>query len=231
MRQVVLDTETTGLEPELGHRVIEVGCVELVNRKFTGKKFHYYFNPEREIDEEALAVHGITKHFLSDKPLFADIAPALMDFIRDAELIIHNAPFDTGFLNHELKLAKQSWQPLTNYCRIVDSFVLAKQLHPGQRNSLDALCKRYSVDNSQREYHGALLDARLLAEVYLIMTGGQGNLFDELQAQEKIDQENIVAATVEVIKRKLPVILATPDELEEHVKYVTKLKAEELWTV
>lgn len=224
MRQIVLDTETTGLEPEKGHRIIEIGCVELINRKFTGKKFHQYMNPEREVEEGALAVHGITNQFLQDKPLFSDIAPAFMEFIRDAELIIHNAPFDTGFINHELVLAKQSWQPLKNYCHVIDTLQLARTLHPGQRNSLDALCKRYSIDNSHREYHGALLDARLLAEVYLVMTGGQGSLFEEAQLTEQKAAENVTRTEIKIVPRKLPVILANADEIVEHEKWLQQLK-------
>src|SRR5690348_7048300 len=140
MRQIILDTETTGLQPSEGHRIIEIGCIELINRKFTGKRFHQYINPEREVEEGALAVHGLTNQFLKDKPVFADIAQQFMEFIKDAELIIHNAPFDTGFINHELNLSKQKWKSLTDYCRIIDTLVIARQLHVGQRNSLDALC-------------------------------------------------------------------------------------------
>jgi DNA polymerase-3 subunit epsilon len=224
MRQIILDTETTGLQPEQGHRIIEIGCVELVNRKFTGKKFHQYINPEREVEEGALAVHGITNQFLLDKPLFSAIAPAFMDFISDAELIIHNAPFDTGFIDHELMRVQQNWKPLKHYCRIVDSLVLARQMHPGQRNSLDALCKRYSIDNSHREYHGALLDARLLAEVYLIMTGGQGSLFEETELTEKKAQENHDNTEIQLVPRKLAVQLASVEEQLEHQKWLDLLR-------
>jgi DNA polymerase-3 subunit epsilon len=213
MRQVVLDTETTGLEVELEHRVIEIGCVELINRRLTGRHFHRYLNPERDIEAGAQAVHGLSRERLSMEPKFAEVHAELLEFVRDAELIIHNAPFDVAFLNAELKrLARTDGAPLvapgapgapgaasadsavpmpsaalatpmyapkatpveiTEVCRVLDTLVLARQMHPGQRNSLDALCKRYSVDNSHREYHGALLDARILAEVYLAMTGGQ----------------------------------------------------------
>jgi DNA polymerase-3 subunit epsilon len=189
MRQVILDTETTGLTTEHGHRIIEIGCVELVNRKLTGKHYHQYINPQRDIDEGAMAVHGISNDFLQNKPYFGDITKEFMDFIIDAELIIHNAPFDVGFINYELKLLKNSWKPLTDYCRIIDTLAMARQLHVGQRNSLDALCKRYSIDNSQRELHGALLDANLLARVYLAMTGGQATLFAEAEADELSKQE------------------------------------------
>jgi DNA polymerase-3 subunit epsilon len=175
MRQVVLDTETTGLEVEQQHRIIEIGCVELLNRRLTGRSFHQYLNPQRDIDQGAQQVHGITREKLANAPAFADICAEFLDFIRDAELIIHNAPFDIAFLNAELARLGAA-QTIHDVCRVLDTLALAKQMHPGQRNSLDALCKRYSIDNSHREYHGALLDARILAEVYLAMTGGQAIL-------------------------------------------------------
>jgi DNA polymerase-3 subunit epsilon len=176
MRQVVLDTETTGLEVEQDHRVIEIGCVELFNRRLTGRSFHRYLNPERDIDEGALEVHGLSREKLAKEPRFADIRAEFLDFVRDAELIIHNAAFDVAFLDAELARLADGAPTLSAICRILDSLALARQMHPGQRNSLDALCRRYSVDNSHRDYHGALLDARLLAEVYLAMTGGQAML-------------------------------------------------------
>ena len=176
MRQIVLDTETTGLEPELGHRIIEIGCVELVNRRATGRTFHRYLNPEREIDDAALAVHGISRTDLDGQPRFAEVHEELLAFVADAELVIHNAAFDVAFLDAELARLADGAPTLSAICRILDSLALARQMHPGQRNSLDALCRRYSVDNSHRDYHGALLDARLLAEVYLAMTGGQAML-------------------------------------------------------
>jgi DNA polymerase III subunit epsilon len=175
MRQVVLDTETTGLEVEQQHRVIEIGCVELFNRRLTGRTFHQYLNPERDIDEGAQQVHGLTREKLAKEPTFAQVHPEFLEFIRDAELIIHNAPFDVAFLNAELARIEIAHK-ISDLCRVLDSLALARQMHPGQRNNLDALCKRYSVDNSRRDYHGALLDARILAEVYLAMTGGQANL-------------------------------------------------------
>jgi DNA polymerase-3 subunit epsilon len=175
MRQVVLDTETTGLEVEQDHRVIEIGCVELFNRRLTGKSFHRYLNPEREIDEGAVQVHGLTRERLAKEPTFSAVQAEFLEFIRDAELIIHNAPFDVAFLNAELKRIELQHR-VADLCQVLDTLALARQMHPGQRNSLDALCKRYSVDNSHREYHGALLDARILAEVYLAMTGGQASL-------------------------------------------------------
>jgi DNA polymerase-3 subunit epsilon len=175
MRQVVLDTETTGLEVEQQHRVIEIGCVELNNRRLTGRTYHQYLNPERDIDEGAQQVHGLTRAGLAKEPTFAQVHPEFLEFVRDAELIIHNAPFDVAFLDAELARAASAHK-IADVCRVLDTLALARQMHPGQRNNLDALCKRYSVDNSHRDYHGALLDARILAEVYLAMTGGQAKL-------------------------------------------------------
>lgn len=175
MRQVVLDTETTGLEVEQQHRIIEIGCVELFNRRLTGRTYHQYLNPERDIDEGASQVHGMTRETLAKEPTFAQVHLQFLEFVGDAELIIHNAPFDVAFLNAELARA-MSAQKIDALCRVLDTLALARQMHPGQRNNLDALCKRYSVDNSHRDYHGALLDARILAEVYLAMTGGQAKL-------------------------------------------------------
>ncbi len=182
MRQIIVDTETTGLEPEQGHRIIEIGCVEVVNRRPTGKTFHRYVRPDREVDPGALQVHGITNEFLSNQPRFEEIAAELIEFISDAELVIHNAPFDVAFLDAELKRlpssasSAKSPMRIADICKVLDTLALARQKHPGQRNNLDALCKRYSVDNSNREFHGALLDARILLDVYLAMTGGQGAL-------------------------------------------------------
>lgn len=173
MRQIVLDTETTGLESSQGHRIIEIGCVELENRRLTGNHYHQYINPRREIDQGAIEVHGITNEFLNDKPLFERVAADFIEFVRGAELIIHNAPFDLGFLDAELKRLPQQQGPMTDLCSVVDTLVMARAKHPGQRNNLDALCNRYDVDNSQRDLHGALLDAEILADVYLAMTGGQ----------------------------------------------------------
>jgi DNA polymerase-3 subunit epsilon len=175
MRQVVLDTETTGLEVEQQHRIIEIGCVELHNRRLTGRTFHRYLNPERDIDEGAQQVHGLTRERLAKEPTFSQVHAEFLEFVRDAELIIHNAPFDVAFLNAELARATLAHR-VADLCRVLDTLALARQMHPGQRNNLDALCKRYSVDNSHRDYHGALLDARILAEVYLAMTGGQAML-------------------------------------------------------
>jgi len=176
VRQIVLDTETTGLDPAQGHKIIEIGCVELLNRKLTGNHLHVYINPQREVEAAALEVHGISNEFLADKPLFTDVAQSFIDFVEGAELIIHNAPFDIGFLDHELAALKRGYKPMDQYCSILDSLVMARKKHPGQKNNLDALCKRYMVDNTQRELHGALLDAEILADVYLMMTGGQSSL-------------------------------------------------------
>ena len=177
-RQIVLDTETTGLDPAQGHRVIEIGALEILNRRITGATFHVYLNPERDIDAGALAVHGLSREFLSGKPRFSDVNAEFLDFVRDAELVIHNAPFDIGFLNAEL--SKLDDGPMQRYCGVLDTLKLAKQLHPGQKNNLDALCRRYFVDNAGRTFHGALLDAQLLAEVYLAMTRGQETLGIEI---------------------------------------------------
>lgn len=176
MRRVILDTETTGLEPEKGHRIIEIGALELVDRRLTGQRFHSYLNPERDIEDGAMEVHGLTLEFLQDKPRFSDVVDELLTFIEGAELVIHNAPFDLGFLDYELSLAGRRTEALAGRARILDTLELARELHPGQRNNLDALCRRYEVDNSSRTLHGALLDAEILADVYLAMTGGQVDL-------------------------------------------------------
>lgn len=218
MRQIVLDTETTGLEHNQGHRLIEVGCVELIDRKLTGRHYHQYLNPEREIDAGAIEVHGITNQMLADKPLFAQIADHLLAFIGDAELIIHNAPFDLGFLNMEFGRLGRGIAPVERVCSIVDTLVMARQRHPGQKNNLDALCQRYGVDNSQRDLHGALLDAEILADVYLRMTGGQTAL--ELAAEE--GELNAGAGSGGGIRRLDParaalvVIRANAEELAGH---------------
>lgn len=192
MRQVVLDTETTGLEAAQGHRIIEIGAVELIDRRVSGRQFQHYLNPERDIEDGALEVHGITREFLSDKPCFSEIVQELLDFIDGAELIIHNADFDLAFLDMELAALDPPMAALSELCPIVDTLELARDLHPGQRNSLDALCKRYEIDNSQRRLHGALLDAEILADVYLAMTGGQTDLglgFENLAAPVLADGE------------------------------------------
>ena len=230
MRQIILDTETTGLEPELGHRVIEIAGVELVNRRFTGNNFHRYFNPGRDSDPGALAIHGLTTEFLSDKPKFAAAAAELLDFIKGAELVIHNSAFDVAFLNRELDLADH--KPITEYCSgVVDTLRMARELHPGKRNGLDALCERYQVDNSARTLHGALLDARLLAEVYLSMTRGQESLMMEVEAP--VTAASVAAAEVATGKLNLIVLSATRDELEAHEQQLQSIdkasKGATLW--
>ncbi len=213
MRQIFLDTETTGLDPALGHRIIEIAAVEIVNRGFTDKHYHQYVNPEREIDAGAMEVHGITIEFLADKPKFREVAKDMLEFIEGAELIIHNAPFDVAFLDHELGLLEL--QPLKNYCpQVTDTLKMAKGLHPGKRNSLGALCERYQIDNSARSLHGALLDARLLAEVYLSMTRGQDSLLMDMgESSSPALDSTFSTADVELI-----VVRATPEELVEHVR-------------
>jgi DNA polymerase-3 subunit epsilon len=213
MRQIVLDTETTGLSAELGHRVIEIGAVEVVNRRVTGNTFHVYLNPDREIDAGAMNVHGITNDFLADKPRFPDVAGEFLAFIGEAELVIHNAPFDVGFLNAELRRLDAG--VLTQHCGgVLDTLKMAKDLHPGQKNNLDALCRRYVVDNSNRAYHGALLDAQLLAEVYLAMTRGQDSLAIESFAA------GTTAARQQLGTFRLRVLRASATELAEHEAYL-----------
>jgi DNA polymerase-3 subunit epsilon len=179
MRQIVLDTETTGLSPSQGHRIIEIGCIEMVNRRLTGREFHRFLNPDRDIDEGAEAVHGISREQLETEPRFHEIVDEFLAFVKDAELVIHNADFDVGFLDHELRLMKHAQPKITDHCAVLDTLTLAREIHPGQRNSLDALCKRYEVDASKRDVHGALIDSELLARVYLAMTGGQSSLLLE----------------------------------------------------
>ncbi len=217
MRQIVLDTETTGLEPDLGHRIIEIGCVELVNRRTSGRTFHRYLNPEREIEDGALAVHGISRAELEGKPRFAEIVEELIAFIADAELVIHNAAFDVAFIDAELARIAGETRAVTTLCRVLDTLALARSMHPGQRNNLDALCKRYSIDNSRRELHGALLDARILADVYLAMTGGQGALALHDNAEPGAAAQ--AARTVRALVRSavpLKIVHATLAELQAH---------------
>ena len=223
MRQVVLDTETTGLEPELGHRVIEIGGVELVNRRLTGRRLHHYLQPDREIDDGALEVHGITREFLQDKPRFADVHADILEFVSGAEVIIHNAPFDVGFLDHELARLGDPDLRMERCCRILDSLALARQLHPGQRNSLDALCRRYRIDSSARQLHGALLDAEILADVYLAMTGGQASL--------ELGSAGGTTAAISVLHREsrrrgvgsIPVVRASRDENQAHASQLADI--------
>ena len=215
MRQIILDTETTGLEVSQGHRVIEIGCIELKDRRITGRSFQRYLCPDREVDPGALAVHGITNEFLSSQPRFPEVAAEFLEFIEGAELVIHNAAFDVGFLDAELLRVPQLGRRIEQTCQVLDTLLLARQLHPGQRNSLDALCKRYGVDNSKRDLHGALLDARILADVYLAMTGGQGALTLEADSGGQ-GQASSAFARVERGSIRIPVVRATPEELAAH---------------
>ncbi|HSC69503.1 MAG TPA: DNA polymerase III subunit epsilon [Cellvibrio sp.] len=217
MRQIVLDTETTGLETSQGHRIIEIGCVELVNRRLTGRHYHQYIKPEREIDAGAQAVHGISNAMLEDKPVFARIADEFLQFVGDAELIIHNAAFDIGFINHEMNMLRPGFGSISDRCHVIDTLLMARAKHPGQKNNLDALCKRYGVDNSQRELHGALLDAEILADVYLLMTGGQTTL--SLGGNQSKNEEGGSQSEIRRLpgnRKPLPVIAASLEELELH---------------
>jgi DNA polymerase-3 subunit epsilon len=221
MRQIVLDTETTGMSRESGehftqgHRIIEIGCVELVDRKLTGNHYHVYINPQQEIDPEAIAVHGITNEFLEDKPLFREIAQGFIDFIDGAELVIHNAPFDVGFMDLEFAMNPATALRRTEkFCTVLDTLVLAKKMRPGQRNNLDALCREYGIDNSHRELHGALLDAEILADVYLLMTGGQEALSLETGTKSSSGLDHIEKLPSRV--KGLKVIRASHDELAQH---------------
>lgn len=222
MRQVVLDTETTGLSVEAGDRILEIGCVELVNRRLTGNDRHYYVNPQRESHEDALRVHGITSEFLKDKPLFGAIADELIDYLRDSELIIHNAPFDVGFLNKEFELLGRPL--LESYgIQVTDSLVMAKEIFPGKRNSLDALCDRLEVDNSNRTLHGALLDAQLLADVYVNMTRGQHSLVIDAAAPSDTKAQAGSSPKIDLSQLNLPVIQATAEELAEHERVLAEV--------
>jgi DNA polymerase III subunit epsilon len=217
MRQIVLDTETTGLEAALGHRIIEIGCVELFNRRLTGKHYHQYINPQRDVDEGAVKVHGISTQMLADKPRFTDVAADFIAFVGDADLIIHNAAFDIGFINAEFARLSPKPAYMETRCKVIDTLLLARAKHPGQKNNLDALCKRYGVDNSQRNLHGALLDAEILADVYLLMTGGQTAL--SLSGNQV--NKDTGGATNEIkrlssIRKALPIIMPNNEELTAH---------------
>jgi DNA polymerase-3 subunit epsilon len=223
MRQIVLDTETTGLNPRSGDRIIEVGCVEIVNRRLTGNNFHTYINPERDSEEGALAVHGLTTEFLSDKPKFAEIADELRDYVRDAEVIIHNAPFDLGFLDAEF--ARLGFPRFaTHVAAVTDTLVQAKEMHPGKRNSLDALCDRYGISNAHRALHGALLDAELLAEVYLAMTRGQNSLTIDLAVESDASGGEQLIETISV--SEMIIVQASDDEVAEHEALLDRLDKE-----
>jgi DNA polymerase-3 subunit epsilon len=229
-RLIVLDTETTGLEPQQGHRIIEIGCVEMIDRRLTGNNFHQYLQPDREIDAGAVEVHGITNEFLADKPHFADVAADFIDYIGGAELIIHNAPFDVGFLNHELRLMGHTAQ-LDDLCAVTDTLVMAKKMHPGQRNSLDALCKRYDIDNAHRELHGALLDAEILADVYLMMTGGQAALMlDAGSGEADGEPGEDTVRRLPAARPALRIVRANDVELEAHEKLLQLMGDACLWS-
>nr|WP_298168782.1 DNA polymerase III subunit epsilon [uncultured Pseudomonas sp.] len=221
MRSVVLDTETTGMPVADGHRIIEIGCVELIGRRLTGRHFHVYLQPDREIDEGAIAVHGITNEFVQDKPRFKEIADEFFEFIKGAQLIIHNAAFDVGFINNEFALIKQNERAdISEHCSILDTLLMARERHPGQRNNLDALCKRYGVDNSGRDLHGALLDAEILADVYLTMTGGQTNLSLAGEGSEGDGNGRQQASPIRRLaadRALTRVIRANADELSAHL--------------
>jgi len=225
MRQVVLDTETTGLETSRGHRIIEIGCVELIDRRITDKHWHFYINPQREIDAGAFAVHGISNESLQDKPLFSDVAQDFVDYIKGAELVIHNANFDVGFLDHEFAKLDGESTRISSICSVLDTLVMARQKHPGQKNNLDALCRRYFIDNSQRSLHGALLDARILADVYLAMTGGQTLLsLDDDSGQE----EGSLNVNPRSIERTVPLprFKGSVESVQKNADYVTYLASQ-----
>lgn len=222
-RQIILDTETTGLSPQQGHRLIEIGCLEMINRRLTKNRFHFYINPLREIDEGAVKVHGITTEFLKDKPTFDKIAADLFSFLEGAELIIHNAPFDIGFLNAEFERINKKWIPITGFCGVIDTLPMARRAHPGQQNTLDALCRRYGVNNTHRDLHGALIDAALLAEVYLLMTGGQTQLFSIDVDDEKNDVVVMSDQKLQRSQKVLPIVMASADELMSHELFLDKL--------
>ena len=231
MRQIVLDTETTGIDPKEGHRIIEIGCVEVVNRRLTGNHFHVYINPGRHIEQEAIEVHGITNEFLADKPTFSQVAQEFVNFIKGAQLVIHNAPFDVGFMDHEFGMEASTKGLVTSQiCDVLDTLTLARQMHPGQKNNLDALCKRYGIDNSHRTLHGALLDSEILADVYLLMTGGQTKL--KLASSSGNETDSTAIRRVKRGANKLKVIKATADEITQHearLDIVEKAAGKCLW--
>jgi len=221
--QIVLDTETTGLDPNQGHRVIEIGCIKLLNRKFASDDYHQYIKPDRDIDAGAVHVHGLTTDFLSDKPRFRHIIEEFIEYVRGAELIIHNAKFDVGFLNHEFGLAGKKYGKITDYCTVLDTLTMARQMHPGQKNNLDALCKRYGIDNTHRELHGGLLDAKILAYVYLAMTSGQ-DTFAFLQGNNEAGGAEAIAVTREA-DQEFVVIKADKKEVAAHEAMMAKLQS------
>jgi len=226
-RQILLDTETTGLDPKSGHRVIEIGCVEIINRKFTGSEFHTYINPQRDIDEEAEKIHGLSLEFLSDKPIFSQIVDKFLDYIKGSELLIHNAPFDIGFLNNEISLDNKKGPFVETLVeKITDTLQIAREKHPGQRNSLDALVQRYEIGGYDRGYHGALLDSKILGDVYLAMTGGQSDLF---QASSRNQSKTSESKKIEASKLKAEKVILTsvsPEEEKENQDYLDTMKEE-----
>ncbi|MEM7193721.1 MAG: DNA polymerase III subunit epsilon [Pseudomonadota bacterium] len=226
MRQIVLDTETTGLETSEGHRIIEIGCIEVIDRKLTGNNYHQYINPQREIDEAAVEVHGITLESLQGKPLFADLAAELLEYLTGAELVIHNAPFDVGFLNAEFERANLGLDRIGENCSVLDTLVMARQKHPGQKNNLDALCRRYEVDNTQRTLHGALLDAEILTDVYLAMTGGQTTLIGDSIDISSVSAVAFSGEPADLTAIETPVLRATDEELASHQKWLDLLDQE-----
>lgn len=228
MRQIVLDTETTGIDPSEGHRIIEIGCVELVERQLTGRHYHVYINPEREVEAEAITIHGITNEFLADKPVFSDVADEFFEFIKGAELVIHNAAFDVGFMDAEFARLKSKIKTI-EHCSVVDSLAIARKKHPGQKNNLDALCKRYGVDNTSRELHGALLDAEILADVYLLLTGGQTML--SLDASNDGAGGGLGVRRVASDRKPLPVVAASDEEAKAHEEFMSVLASKAGQTV
>jgi DNA polymerase-3 subunit epsilon len=215
VRQIILDTETTGLEPREGHRIIEIGCVEMIDRRLTGNNYHIYLQPDRVIDDGAIEVHGITNEFLADKPRFSEIVDEFLEYIKGSELVIHNAPFDVGFINHEFEKVSPRYGTVADYCTVLDTLVMARKMHPGQKNNLDALCGRYYINNTHRELHGALLDAEILADVYLAMTGGQRALL--LSDEEGSDgAKNNSIRRLDSSRLPLTVVSANSDEISQH---------------
>ncbi len=228
MRQIVLDTETTGLDPKQGHKIIEIGCVEMVNRRLTGNNYHQYLQPDRDIDEGAQAVHGISNEFLADKPRFIDVVKDFIEYLDGAELIIHNAPFDVGFINHEFKLAGEEYGSVSTYCTVIDTLVMARKKRPGKKNNLDVLCKEYDVSNAHRELHGALLDSELLAEVYLRMTGGQSALLLESAEAAGHSSDSGTVKKLSGERKPVKIIKANDEELQAHQLIIEKM-GKEVW--
>jgi len=223
MRHIVLDTETTGLDPKQGHKIIEIGCVEMINRRLTGNNYHQFIQPDRAIDEGAQAVHGISNEFLADKPRFADVVKDFVEYIDGAELIIHNAPFDVGFLDHEFKWAGAEYGNIASYCSVIDTLVMARKMRPGKKNNLDVLCKEYEVNNAHRELHGALLDAELLAEVYLRMTGGQSALLLDSEEASNSTGGKTFVKKLSADRKPIRIIHASDEDLKAHQAIVEKM--------